>query len=290
VLLEEARESADDMFRFPFQLAFRAALGDAGYGLPTGGLESSLPGLTRAMAARCWGALASARATIVVVGDDEPERLADRVAAALPDLIERSLPRTNGTLPPAAWLARDLPPVTQQRRKQQSAFAMLFPGPVRRDPAHTAAEVWSAVASGLGGRLFEALRERRSLAYTVLGTAWARARAGALGAYIATSPAREEEARAEMLNELARFTAEPPSADEMSRAKEYLDGQSENSRMTASAVASEMAEAWLQGEGLEELEAPWERYRKVTAEQVLAVARGSFDPAGRAEGVVRGEP
>jgi len=41
---------------------------------------------------------------------------------------------------------------------------MIFPGPARRDPDRAAAEVWAAVASGLGGRMFEALRRPASLA------------------------------------------------------------------------------------------------------------------------------
>jgi hypothetical protein len=53
-------------------------------------------------------------------------------------------------------------------------------------------------------------------------------------------------------------------------------------------VAAEVADAWLAGKGLEELEAPWERYRDVTAEEVRAVAAAAFDPARMAEGVVRG--
>ena len=60
----------------------------------------------------------------------------------------------------------------------------------RRDARRYVAEVWAAVASGLGGRLFEALRDRRSLAYTVFATAWQRGRAGALVSYIATAPER----------------------------------------------------------------------------------------------------
>ena len=54
-------------------------------------------------------------------------------------------------------------------------------------------------------------------------------------------------------------------------------------------MSSAVAEAWLVGNGLEELEAPWERYAHITADEVLAVARASFDPARRAEGVIRGE-
>ncbi|MEP6744481.1 MAG: insulinase family protein [Gemmatimonadota bacterium] len=288
VLIEEARDAADDMFRFPFQLAFRGAFGDAGYGVPAGGIEGTLATFTAAGAAARWRAITSGRATIIAVGDGEPIRLAETLAAAMPALVDgdRSIRNGDGMLAP--WRSTGGEPVVHTRRKQQSAFAMLFPGPARRDPAHPAAEVWAAVASGLGGRLFEALRDKRSLAYTVLGTAWARRRGGALGAYIATSPAREEEARSEMLKELATFATTPATADELERAKSYLAGQAEISRMTAGSVAAELADAWLAGTGLEELEAPWERYRNVTAEEVMAVARAAFDPALRAEGVVRG--
>ncbi len=84
------------------------------------------------------------------------------------------------------------------------------------------------MASGLGGRLFEALRDRRSLAYTVVATRVADgAGRGALLTYIATSPEREEEARAEMLEELERFTREPVAEAELRQAVNYLAGQAE---------------------------------------------------------------
>jgi zinc protease len=288
VLLEEAKEAADDMFRFPFQLAFRGAFGDSGYGVPAGGLVESL-GRFDAPAVRAhWNELITARPTVVVVGDDEPEALANQVIAGLGGIVDGTRPAGGQEGGRAAWKGAGTT-VVHEREKQQSAFAMLFPGPDRRAADHTAAEVWAAVASGLGGRLFEALREQRSLAYTVLGTAWARRRGGAIGVYIGTSPQREVEAREEMLKELAKFAAELPGEEELARARNYLAGQTEVGRMSAAAVASEIADAWLSGSGLEEMEAPWDKYREVTAEEVLAVARASFDPSRRAEGVVRGK-
>ena len=286
VMIEEAKEAADDMFRFPFQTAFRGAFGETGYGVPVGGTEGSLATLDAAMAAGLWRRTTAGRATIIAVSDLEPGRIAEVVAQAFAPLVG-AVRTSGGGEPGATWQGTGAVAVTE-RQKQQSAFAMLFSGPSRRDPAFAAAEVWSAIASGLGGRLFEQLREKRSLAYTVLGTAWGRRRGGALGAYIATSPDREEEARTGMLAELARFRAEPPSAEELGRATEYLAGQAEVGRMTAASVAGEIAEAWIAGGGLAELEAPWDRYRAVTADAVWKVARAAFDPATRAEGVVRG--
>src|SRR5207342_2171749 len=143
-----------------------------------------------------------------------------------------------GEDPPSRVVARD---------KAQAAIAMAFPGVSRRNPDRAAAQVWAAVASGLGGRLFEALRDRRSLAYTVVASAWLKARAGALVTYIATSPEREEEAREAMLRELGTFAREPVSDTELRQAVNYLVGQAAVSRQSGGAVAAEILEAWVAG-------------------------------------------
>ncbi|HEV8453770.1 MAG TPA: insulinase family protein, partial [Gemmatimonadales bacterium] len=158
----------------------------------------------------------------------------------------------------------------------------------RRDPERIAAEVWAAVASGLGGRMFEALRDRRSLAYTVLASSWQRGRAGALVTYIATSPEREAEARAAMLDELERFTQTPVSEAELRQAVNYLSGQAEVGRQSGGALAGEILEAWVIGNGLGDLENPGAAFRAVTADDVSRVAQRYLRRSQRAEGVVRG--
>jgi zinc protease len=167
-------------------------------------------------------------------------------------------------------------------------LALLFPGPSRTAPDRFAALVWAAIASGLGGRLFLALRDRRSLAYTVFGSTWQRAGAGGLLLYLATSPEREEEARAGLLAELARFRVEPPDAAELHEAVSYLAGQIPVQRQTAAALGAEIAEAWLIGTGLRELPEAAASVRAVRPEEIRELAAACFDPARHAEGVVRG--
>ena len=308
LLLEDARAVADDMVRFPLQLALGVAFNDIGYGSPTLGTAQSVQRFD-AINVRQWHRemLGAGRTTIVAVGDADPERLADEVARAfaVSTGTGRDIPKADVASPARsedrAPAKRRLPkrmsrPVpiekmspgvrTEHRDRKQSALAMLFPGPSRTDPERYAAETWGAIAAGLGGRMFESLRSARSLAYTVMANSWQRRSAGALLTYIATDPARLDEARGAMLEELALFHREPPGLDEMSRATAMLAGHAEMSRQTAAALAGEIADAWLLGAGLSELDDPARPYTQVTAAAVHAVAARSLDPALRAEGVV----
>jgi zinc protease len=286
LMVVEAQQVADDMFRYPFQLGFASAFGDQTYGLPVGGLPETLPSISPAdVRERHARVLLAARPVVVAVGDIDPEE----ASATLAGVFREHGPIAARPPGPILPMTRPGEPVRiVSREKAQSALAMIFPGPARRDPERHAAEVWAAVASGLGGRMFEALRDRRSLAYTVLASSWQRGRAGALVTYIATSPEREEEARTAMLAELERFRREPVSGTELQQAVNYLAGQSEVARQSAGALAAEIIEAWIIGNGLGDLEDPASGYRAVTEAEVLQVAQRNFDPSLRAEGVVRG--
>jgi zinc protease len=289
LMIAEAQQVADDMFRYPFQLAFAAAFGEEGYGLPVAGLPHTLPAITAADT-RAWHqrALRGVRPVVIAVGDVDPDEASAVLAGAFADGEPRA---PVGGLPALDWVAGaggETPARVVSRDKAQAAIAMAFPGVARRHRDRAAVQVWAAVASGLGGRLFEALRDRRSLAYTVVASAWLKARAGALVTYIATSPEREDEAREEMLRELERFTHEPVSGSELRQAVNYLAGQAEVSRQSGSAVANEILEAWVAGSGLGELADPAAGFRAVTADDVLRVAQASLDPERRVEGVVRG--
>jgi zinc protease len=284
----EAEQVADDMFRYPFQLGFAAAFGEAGYGLPVSGLPHTLPNIAPAQV-RAWHerAVLGVRPAVIAVGNVDPDQASAALAGVFhdrPALPDRRL------LAPVLWAGGNVEDSTKvvNRDKAQSALAMIFPGPSRRDPDRITGEVWAAVASGLGGRMFEALRDRRSLAYTVLATSWQRGRAGALVTYIATSREREGEAREAMLDELERFTQTPVSDSELRQAVNYLSGQAEVGRQSGGALAGEILEAWMIGNGLGDLENQGAAFRAVTADDVSRVAQRYLQRSRRAEGVVRG--
>jgi zinc protease len=102
LMVAEAEQVADDMFRYPFQLAFAEGFGEEGYGLPVGGLPHTLPAITTADV-RAWHAraLRAVRPVVIAVGALEPEQ----ASAALADVFGEEPARApTGPLTPLEWV------------------------------------------------------------------------------------------------------------------------------------------------------------------------------------------
>jgi zinc protease len=273
----------DDMYRQPMRLAAEIAWPGHPYGRSTLGSEESVKAITTE-AIKAWheARVLQASAVLVVVGNVDPQASADLVASHFPALRVTDRPTVTRTPWPTASAER-----AEAREKAQTALAIFFEGPDRYDPARFDAEMLGGVASGLGGRFFEELRDRQSLAYTVMARPYARAAGGTFAAYIATSPAKEDIAREGLLREFQRFRDEEVAAEELARARQYAIGAWQIRQSSGAAVLADVADAFLWGD-LEDLARyPWD-LTSVTPERMQAVARRLFDPARHVEGIVRG--
>src|SRR5690606_2897850 len=239
--LADLEQVRDDMYRYPFRLFLEAAFEGHPYGFSLAATEAALRAVT-ADEVREWHAreVLAGGPWLIVVGDiEQPDEAAAAIAAELAAL-------------PAAWPAPRRTR-TEARSKAQTALVLAFPGPDRNAPDLHAAEVLSNVLSGLGGRFFEELRGRRSLAYTVSAAPLARSLGGAFVSYIATAPEREEEARSGLLEGFAQLREEPVTADELVRAQRYTVGAWQIRGQTNAAQLGDLADALLLGRGLAEL-------------------------------------
>jgi len=273
----------DDMYRQPMRLAAEAAWPAHPYGRPTLGTEASLARHTSdALAGWHAARVAGASAVLVAVGDADPQALADLIAGRFASL--RGAP--SALVRPAPWPLVSTERV-EAREKAQSAIALLFPGPARDDATRFDLAMLAGVASGLGGRLFEELRSRRSLAYTVLTRPFVRRRGGAFAAYIATSAEKEAEARAGLLEQVLRLTEAPVTDEELTRARQAALGAWQMRQASGASVLGDLADAWLHGT-LAELTAYPATLAAVTPARILDAARRWIDPARRVEGIVRG--
>lgn len=273
----------DDMYRQPMRLAAEVAWPDHPYGKSTLGSEDSVRALApEALAAWHRARVMEAPTVLAAVGDVDPAETADLLARRFSAL--RAAPRVNVPVPP--WTARTLERV-EQRDKAQTAIALFFEGPARQDASRFDAEMIGGVASGLGGRFFEELRDRQSLAYTVMVRPYARSAGGTFAAYIATSPAKEQVAREGLLREFARFVEAEVTTEELERARTYALGTWQIRQSSGAAVLTDLADAWMNG-SLDELTSYPADLAAVTPRRMRELASRWFDPARRVEGIVRG--
>jgi zinc protease len=284
VALSNVAMLRDDMYRYPMRLASSVAFAKHPYGTPAMGTEESLRAIS-AEQAREWhkSRVLESAAVIGIVADVDAKEIADMVARELGALHLEKAPKVGKPRWP-----KSVKIAAESRDKAQTAIALAFPAPARDDDARFAAHLIATVASGLGGRFFEELRDKQSLAYTVQASVSERRLAGMFLSYIATSPEKEGVARAGLLGEFAKLRDELVSEEEMSRAKEYVVGSHAISQESGGAQLGEMLDAWMFGEGLHELLEYDARMRAVTADQMRDVAREYFDPERRVEGIVRG--
>jgi zinc protease len=286
VAIANVAQQRDDMYRYPVRLAMQAAYGTHPYARSVLGTEETL-GAIDARIVRAWHHDRVLRAPLLVaiVGDVD----ADEVASHLAVSFDRLAHTGDEPLPAPRW-PRTPETMAESRDKAQTALVVAFEGPARRDAPRFASGLIAVVASGLGGRFFDELRDRQSLAYTVQAYGSERVLAGTFISYIATSPDREDVARRGLLAEFAKLRESEVTAEELDRAKRYAIGARAIRQESGAAVLGDLIDAWLYGTGLHELREHDDRIRAVTAADMRAVAERYFVEERRVEGIVRGVP
>lgn len=283
IALADLAALRDDMYRYPMRLAMMTAFAGHPYGVPSLGSPESL----RAQDAeelRRWHRerFLSASTVIGFVSDADPDDLAELAARHFDHLRYSDPPG----VPAIEWPEASIES-SEQREKAQTAMVLAWPAPRRSDNARFDLAMLAGVASGLGGRFFEELRDKQSLCYTVQAAAGERRAAGTFHTYIATSPEKEAAARQGLLREIEKLRDAPVTAEELDRARTYAIGVHQIRQQSGGAVLGEIVDAWMFG-ALRELEEFPSRVRAVTATAIRDTARRYLDPGRRVEGIVRG--
>lgn len=196
--------------------------------------------------------------------------LSDHLGALRGAMARRALAR-----PPL--LARVNPGLVRiNKDREQSHIVHGYPGLNWADPDRAALDVLMNVLGGHGGRLFQRLREREGLAYSVSPLITYGTQPGALGSYVATNPAKENQALAGLSEEMLRLTEVSCSEAEIARAKNHIIGTHMMGLQRAEAQTSTMALMDLYGYGADDFLTYPKRVAMVDAEAVLKVAQRMF--------------
>jgi zinc protease len=220
------------------------------YGHPTSGTIESVAAITRQdirdLHARV---IADGREKIAAVGAIDPGRLAgtlDGVFGALPH-ADAAAP-----LPPAEVAGRGTRHVVDID-VPQSVIRFGTDGLSWRDPDFIAAYVLNHILGGgaFTSRLFQEVREKRGLAYSV-GTSLVSYRGASMTwGYTATKNERVPECLAVIEAEILRLKTEGPADEELAKAKDYLTGSYALGFDTSTKIAHQLAQVAFEGLGID---------------------------------------
>lgn len=242
------------------------------YGHRPDGTPESLAGLTLDDVRDFWAKQAAQPWVLSIAGDFRRE---EALAFA------RSLPA------PRADRAVSAPPVwTDEKRlelrlpgREQALYLMLFPAVPISHKDSAALRLLASSLDGFGGLLFQELREKRSLGYSVSPIFWSGEQAGFLGFSIVASPENLEEAGKEFENIALRLQKEPLPAETVDRARAMLEAGYYRSRQRRAVRADVAAGHVLYGRPADYAKERLEEMKKLTPADLQAVAKKYLDPS-----------
>jgi predicted Zn-dependent peptidase len=227
VVLEEIAMYEDDPQDRVFDVLGKAVFGEHPIGRPVIGTRAVIGAVTRdQLAAFHAERYRPQQVVIAAAGSLEHEQIVELAAAA-----EEAHRRAGGT---PAGPAREVPapPAPQPRvrflEKETEQYHVCLGGPgiARGDDRRFALRVLEGVLGATSSsRLFQEVRERRGLAYSVFSFSNLYANTGEVGIYVGTRPDNLAEALSVLAAELGRIVEDPASEKELHRSRENLKGR-----------------------------------------------------------------
>jgi zinc protease len=287
-LLRRATTSPTDIANLRW---WQVAFADHPYGRPVNGTLESVPTVTIAdLKDYTRRVLARGNLKVAVVGDIDAESvkvMLDRVFGGLPAQPELK-PVANVSpqgLGRRVVVTLDVP---------QTVVTFGGPGIARKDPDFMAAYIVNHILGGgaFSSRLYQEVREKRGLAYSVYDSlVWLNHSALFLGG-TATRADRAGETLAVIDKEIHRLAGEGPTAEELAKAKAYLNGSFVLNLDTSSKIAALLVQLQLDGLPIDYFTRRPDMINAVTLEDARRVAKRLLDGgmlvtvAGRPEGLV----
>ena len=160
---------------------------------------------------------------------------------AVKALVEQAFANVTATGSPTSDVAPSVVPAVQVRHKdlEQSHVCLGTPGlPQNHADRYVGHALNTVLGGSMSSRLFQNVRERRGLAYSVFSSMSAYQDAGALSIYAGCGNEVVSELVEVVVGEIRRMRNEPIPADELRRAKDHLKGslmlnlESTSSRMS----------------------------------------------------------
>lgn len=165
---------------------------------------------------------------------------------------------------------------TEQKTLDQTHIVLTFPAPNYRDPEIYPLQILSNIlGGGMSSRLFQEVREKRGLCYSVFAFGSAYEDVGQIGVYAATSPEHTQELMS-VTSTVMMAVADSVTEVEVARAKAQLKTSLVMNLESASSRADQIARQFLAFGEVPPIQHLVGKIEAVTLEQVKALAKRLF--------------
>lgn len=278
VILEELAMADDDSADRANETFFEAVFGDHPLGRPIGGSAETISAVSRSAVHDHYVANYRPQDLVITAAGAAPhEQLVAGVTAALEaagwdsSLASTPVARRSGAGNP---IERGSALTVIHRPIEQANILLGVPGITATDDRRSAMAVFSAVlGGGMSSRLFQEIREKRGLTYSVYSFAPSYADAGLFGIYAGCSPTKVGEVAQLMLGEFHRLAESGITAGELTRAKGQLSGAAALALEDSDTRMARLGRAEITLGEFADLDESLRRLDQVTPDDVLALAR-----------------
>jgi predicted Zn-dependent peptidase len=298
VILEELAMNDDDPADVVHERFAEAVLGMHPLGRPIGGTPETIRAVGRGDIAEHYAQHYTAPGLVVTVAGGIDH---DAVCGLVSDHLSRSgwildasgspLARREVAESARTMAAGSARRVVVRRSTEQAHIVLGTTSLTATDPRRYAMSVLNTVlGGGMSSRLFQEIRERRGLAYSVYSFSSGYSDSGYFGLYAGCTPAKVDEVIRLLVAELERLASDGVPADELARAHGQLAGGLVLGLEDTGSRMSRLGKAELVYGEYTGLDDALNKVRAVTAEQVQALAAelagrertlavvGPFDP------------
>ncbi len=229
VILEELAMADDDPADVTNERFFEAVLGDHPLGRPVGGIPQAIREVSRDSVWEHYRQNYRPNDVVITVAgavahDGFVAGVSRALARAGWDLGAEAVPVPRRLANEAA-IRQGAPVSIVERANEQATFAIGTTGFTATDERRSALAVHGSVfGGGMSSRLFQEIREKRGLAYSVYSFSPSYSDAGLFGMYAGCSPARVGQVAELMLGGLRHLAAEGITSEELTRANGQLAG------------------------------------------------------------------
>jgi predicted Zn-dependent peptidase len=276
VVQQEIKRAHDNPGSFVGELLGRAVYGDQPIGWPIAGSVETVEEMQRSdLIDHMTSYYTAENCVLSVSGNVEHEQVVEWATALFSDLPSGAAPAAPASSPerPEAYIQLD------PRDLEQTNVALSMRALARKDPDRYSMDLMNtALGRGMSSRLFQEVRERRGLAYSVSAGGARMSDTGSLTVSAGVTREHQEEALEVILAELRKLVDEPMGEEELQRTKDYAAGSFRLSLETPMALGQRYGNQLLMDGEIEPPEETVVAIRAVTAPDIQQVAQRVIGP------------